>query len=208
MSWSDCQQFIATVNAQLKCGARLPTEAEWEYACRAGSNGEYGSTGMLSAIWRVSIDDIGWYSGNSNDLAHPVGKKKSNAWGFHDMHGNVWEWCQDRYGAYNRDATDPQSPASDDDRVLRGCCWYDFARFCRSADHFRNTPGNRDYSNGFRLCCSIPMSPVVNWSLELDIGNTGNIGNISIQTEEGYCGILKLWHCGIETLWNCPPSIS
>ena len=150
VSWNDCQKFIAKVDdearRQFGGGARLPTEAEWEYACRAGSSGPYAGNGNLN--------DMGWYDGNSGSTTHPVGQKKPNAWGFHDMHGNVWEWSRDWYGAYKDNVNDPQGPASGDDRVLRGGCWINDARDCRSAYRYWNWPGYRDIDYGFRLCCS------------------------------------------------------
>ena len=105
VSWEDCQDFIKKVNAKQGEGmARLPTEAEWEYACRAGTTGDFGGTGKL--------DDMGWYRGNSNRQTHPVGQKQANAWGFHDMHGNVWELCNDWFGKYQKvEVSDPVGPS-------------------------------------------------------------------------------------------------
>ncbi len=150
VSWEDCQRFIAKVNAEARRqfggGARLPTEAEWEYACRAGSTGPYGGNGNL--------DDMGWYSGNSGDETHPVGQKQANAWGYYDMHGNVCELCEDWYGDYGSAMTDPTGPASGVLRVLRGGGWLNRARLCRSALRFWDGPGVRSDDCGFRLCCS------------------------------------------------------
>ncbi len=159
VSWDDCQEFIRKVNAeaerQFGGEARLPTEAEWEYACRAGSTGAYAGTGDL--------DSMGWYGGNSGSKTHPVGQKRPNAWGFYDMHGNVWEWCNDWYGSYpSGSVTDPAGAASGDLRVLRGGGWNDGARYCRSAfrlgnfpaDRYWLDPGDRGGDIGFRLACS------------------------------------------------------
>jgi len=150
VSWNDCQRFIAKVDAEARRqfggGARLPTEAEWEYACRAGTIGPYGGNGNL--------DDMGWYDGNSGNGTHPVGQKQANAWGFYDMHGNVWEWCSDWYGSYGGSATDPIGVAAGEFRVLRGGSWLSLARSCRSAHRDRIGPGRRDDNFGFRLCCS------------------------------------------------------
>ena len=150
VSWEDCQRFIGKINLQMDCGARLPTDAEWEYACRAGTAGPYGGSGNL--------DNIGWHGGNSGRETHPVGQKLANAWGFHDMHGNVWEWCNDWFG---RDyysispAKDPSGPVSGEYRVLRGGSWFHITRLCRSASRLGNgSPGLRIHFNGFRLCCS------------------------------------------------------
>ena len=145
VSWEDCQRFIRKINSQRHCGARLPTEAEWEFACRAGSTGPYGGNG--------SLDDMGWYGGNSGSETHPVGQKQANAWGFYDMHGNVYEWCEDWYGDYGSATTDPAGPASGGVRVVRGGCWCSFAQFCRSAYRSRSSPGDRGI-RGLRLCCS------------------------------------------------------
>ena len=125
----------------------LPTEAQWEYACRAGTTGAYAGNGKL--------DDMGWYWDNSGGKTHPVGQKRANAWGIHDMHGNVWEWCQDWYGDYpGGSVTDPTGPASGDDRVYRGGCWGDGARYCRSAYRAGYDPGDRSGRLGFRACRS------------------------------------------------------
>ena len=117
VSWEDCQEFIQKVNAKLLDGqVRLPTEAEWEYACRAGTTTPYGGTGNL--------DEMGWYGGNSGGETHPVGQKKPNAWGLYDMHGNVWEWCADWFGDYpSGSVTDPTGPSSGETRVRRGGSW-------------------------------------------------------------------------------------
>ncbi len=149
VSWDDCQTFIGKLNARAGVqgsGLRfaLPTEAQWEYACRTGTTGDYGGTGRL--------DDMGWYWNNSGCGTHPVGEKEPNAWGFRDMHGNVFEWCADWYGDYPSGAvTDPTGPASGDDRVLRGGCYWIYPRFCRSALRFGSMPSARLRDHGLRL---------------------------------------------------------
>lgn len=161
VSWKDCQEFVAKVDAicrrQLGGGARLPTEAEWEYACRAGTTTAYSWGNALNGD-KANCD--GNYpcgttvKGPYKQRTAAVGSYQPNTWGFYDMHGNVWEWCQDWYGSYDGAATDPSGPASGSDRVLRGGGWYVSARFCRSAYRFRNGPGSRNWIFGFRLCCS------------------------------------------------------
>ncbi len=149
VSWDDCQKFIEKLNARSDVkptGLRfaLPTEAQWEYACRAGTTGDYGGTGRL--------DDMGWYDGNSGNQTHPVGQKEPNAWNLRDMHGNVREWCQDWYGNYPTGAvTDPTGPASGVLRVLRGGSYWRYARSCRSAYRNGSWPASRGRSRGLRL---------------------------------------------------------
>ncbi len=129
-------------------GGALPTEAQWEYACRAGSTTAY-SFGDSSD----SLGDYAWYSTNSNGKTHPVGQKKPNAWGLYDMHGNVWEWCADWYGSYGTSAvTDPTGPTDGDSRVLRGGSWLSFAGNCRSAYRYSNNPYRYFNYYGFRVC--------------------------------------------------------
>ena len=147
VSWEDCQEFCQKLNSYLHCGARLPTEAEWEYACRAGSVGGYGIKG--------SFDQISWCCDNSDDTTHPVGQKGKNNWGFRDMHGNVWEWCEDWYGDYDAIAQiDPTGPESGEARVARGGSWFNPLYYGRSAKHSGYSPGVCDPAIGFRLCCS------------------------------------------------------
>ena len=144
VSWLGCQAFIQKVNATLGCGMRLPTEAEWEYACRAGTNSPYSGTG--------SLEGMGWYLGNSGGEPHPVGQKGSNVWGLQDMHGNVSEWCADWYGSYpGGSVTDPAGPFAGMYRVIRGGSWSQEARFCRSASRSWGGPNHRDYNLGFRV---------------------------------------------------------
>ncbi len=152
VSWNDCKKFIEKINSRSGLTARFPTEAEWEYACRAGNGEAYSGTG------------VGWCEELSHGITHPVGEKEPNDWGFYDMHGNVWEWCADWYGSYSTKAvTDPEGPASGEDRVLRGGSWSDFAWSSRSAKrgNFRRSaylnryyPSYNYYNCGFRLCCS------------------------------------------------------
>ncbi|NTU41805.1 MAG: formylglycine-generating enzyme family protein [Nitrospirales bacterium] len=150
VSWDDAQTFIRWLNR--KEGGnhyRLPTEAEWEYAARAGTTTVYS--------WGDSASQAGqyaWYDKNANDNAHAVGRKQPNPWGLYDMHGNVWEWVQDWYDeTYYRNSpgTDPQGPGSGRSRVLRGGSWFRNASDLRSANRFSVSPGNRGIGLGFRL---------------------------------------------------------
>jgi len=157
VSWDDCQTFVAKVNAKYAGTGRqftLPTEAQWEYACRAGSTTQYSL-----ADDEGSLGDYAWFAGNSGGRTHPVGQKKPNAFGLYDMHGNVWEWCQDRYDSdyYGNSPTDdPTGAASGSYRVLRGGGWLIIAWSCRSAFRFRLTPDDRYDYLGFRLA-SVPV---------------------------------------------------
>lgn len=148
VSWEDCQQFIERLNYQTgKNIYRLPTEAEWEYACRAGSisNFSFGDD-------KKRLGEYGWYSANSDGETHPVGQKIPNPWGFHDMHGNVWEWCKDWYAPYPGGlVTDPEGPSSGSDRVLRGGGWLDGPMRCRSGFRSYFSPNFRCSFFGFRL---------------------------------------------------------
>ena len=147
VSWRDCMKFIEKVNEKLDCKARLPTESEWEYACRAGTLSPFAGTGK--------VEEMAWCDNEGGCETHPVGCKKPNAWGLYDMHGNIWEWCSDRYGKYPLDAvTDPQGAEKGSMRVLRGGSWSFCSRFCRAAVRFKNYPIHRGIYCGFRLCCS------------------------------------------------------
>ena len=147
VSWKDAQDFLGKLNLSGEGGARLPTEAEWEYACRAGSRTAY-CYGDLD----VRLEDYAWYAENSGNETHPVGLKKPNAWGIHDMHGNVWEWCQDWYAGYPDGAVrDPSGPLKGGKRVLRGGGYEDEAKWARSAARGCAGISQRDKNIGFRL---------------------------------------------------------
>jgi len=148
VSWDDVQAFIKKLNEKEgKNKFRLPTEAQWEYACRAGSNIRFSFGSSESDLKRYA-----WYDSNSGRRSHPVAQKKPNAWGLYDMHGNVWEWCQDWFGDYPSGfVTNPKGSSSGSIRVLRGGSWNSIAGFCRSANRSRNEPGGRDNGFGFRL---------------------------------------------------------
>ena len=147
VSWNDIQQFLTALNARVPGrNYRLPTEAEWEYAARAGTTGDYSGTGVLN--------DMGWYSRNSGNRTHPVAQKKPNAWGLYDMHGNVSEWVQDWFSASyygGSPGVDPAGPSTGSLRVLRGGSWGVLAYDARSAYRSYNSPSNRYDYIGFRL---------------------------------------------------------
>lgn len=149
VSWSDVQDFIGSLNGQERTDKyyyRLPTEAEWEYAARAGT-----TTRFHSGDNDDDLSHVGWYGGNS-ESPHPVGQKTPNAWGLYDMHGNVWEWVHDLYGVYpSGSVTDPGGSISGLKRVARGGAWIYSASSCRSAVRRREDPGYRLDDMGFRL---------------------------------------------------------
>jgi len=153
VSWNDVTEFCKKLSEKTRQAVRLPTEAEWEYACRAGSK-----TGFSFGDADEGFGDYAWYSANSGNTTHPVGQKKPNAWGLFDMHGNVCEWCADWYGEYPKGAaTDPQSPASGASRVLRSGCWSSNPFGCRSAtrNNFFGSPDSRYFTYGFRVVVSV-----------------------------------------------------
>jgi formylglycine-generating enzyme required for sulfatase activity len=160
VSWKDAVEFckkLSELPEEKKAGRvyRLPTEAEWEYACRAGSKTAYnfGESAM-------SLVDYAWFKENSNYQTHPVGEKKANAWGLYDMHGNVGEWCSDWYGNYPKAAvSDPSGPKVGSIRVDRGGGCFTVAGGCRSAERLESDPSVRhdrvNYDrNGFRVALS------------------------------------------------------
>ena len=146
VSWNDCQDFIKKLNASTKGGYRLPTEAEWEYACRAGKTTAYAVGASLTNI------DANIEGGPAGSIK-AVGGYNPNAFGLYDMHGNVWEWCNDDWKAdYPAgSATDPKGPATGTHRVLRGGSFIDFASLARSSDRLNNSPTDRFLNGGFRL---------------------------------------------------------
>ena len=156
VSWDDVQKFIKRLNEKEGTEEyRLPTEAEWEYACRAGNATAFPNGGIteLECSRDPNLDAIGWYCGNSKNRIHPVAHKEPNAWGLYDMTGNVQEWCQDQFGPYpSGEVTDPKGPAAGTYRVMRGGTWYSPARDCRCASRFGSPPHYRFRHIGFRLC--------------------------------------------------------
>ena len=147
VSWNDCQEFIQKLNRLTGRNFRLPTEAEWEFACRGGNNSRgYKYSGSND------IDNVAWYWDNSGGKTHPVGTKAPNELGIYDMSGNVWEWCSDWYANYTSNSqTNPSGPQSGLSRVFRGGSWDNSARICRSSLRLNNTPKNRYHILGLRL---------------------------------------------------------
>ena len=153
VSWNEAVSYCAKLTGKEKAAGvlpggyeyRLPTEAEWEYACRAGATTAYSFGDNES-----KLGEYAWYNSNSSNTTHPVGQKKPNGWGLYDMHGNVWEWCQDWYGNYPEGSvTDPQGPATGSYRVIRGGYWSGAARGCRSEGRSYIGSGRND-GVGFR----------------------------------------------------------
>lgn len=144
VSWNDCQEFLRKAGG----GLRLPTEAEWEYASRAGSTQRF-----CFGDDETQLPQYAWFNTGGT---HPVGTKKPNSWGLHDMHGNVYEWCADRFGPYAADrVTDPTGPAEGDLRALRGGCYRYSPRKCRSA-YRGGGPVDRGFNNlGFRVALTV-----------------------------------------------------
>jgi len=152
VSWNDAADFCKKLSEKTGQAVRLPTEAEWEYACRAGTTTAYSFGDADSAL-----GDYAWYGANSGSKTHPVGQKKPNSWGLYDMNGNVWQWCADWYGDYPKGGvTDPQGAASGTSRVLRGGCWrFHFPTCCRAASRLDLTQDFRDGSTGLRVVVSV-----------------------------------------------------
>ena len=159
VSWDDCQAFVAKLSAD---GGefRLPTEAEWEYACRAGTKPALNNGKDLTPTTGRcrNLDEVGWYDDNSGNTTHPVGQKKPNAWDLYDMHGNVGEWCNDFYGEYPAgEVTDPVGPTAARGHVARGGSWHGTAGGCRSACRGGLlTPTVRRDARGLRVVLSLP----------------------------------------------------
>ncbi len=149
VSWEDAQEFIRNLN-QREGGKkyRLPTEAEWEYACRAKSEGRF-----CFGNQKAELEKYAWYATNPFSLkTHPVSKREPNAWGLYDMHGNVKEWCQDWHGDYpSSQVTDPTGPKAGKERVSRGGSYSGDSRRLRSANRGRERPDHRGSTVGFRV---------------------------------------------------------
>jgi formylglycine-generating enzyme required for sulfatase activity len=158
VSWDDAVEFCEKLRQQTHETYRLPTEAEWEYACRAGTTTRLGFGDSDS-----SLGDYAWFEGNAYDVdqkyAHPVGQKKPNPWGLYDMHGNVWEWCSDYYGKEyysNSPSVDPNGPSSGKARCLRGGSWVNPEFLLRCSFRGGPAPVTRGSNVGFRVVRSQP----------------------------------------------------
>lgn len=152
VSASDAEAFCRWLSSLTRRTCTLPTEAQWEYACRAGTTTAHYSS--------APVDQQAWHRGNSDAQTHPVGEKLPNAWGFHDFYGPVWQWCRDWYAPYvpSGDTSDPlqKDPNLSDKprRVLRGGSFISDVSHSRSAERYRNDQGSRNADNGFRIICS------------------------------------------------------
>ncbi len=160
VSWEDAVEFckkLSELPEEKKAGRiyRLPTEAEWEFACRAGSKTAFSFGDQPS-----SLSNHAWFNANSDDKTHPVGEKKPNAWGLYDMHGNVAEWCSDWYGDYPKGVvSDPTGPKEGLSPVFRGGCWYSEAALCRSASRGWFDPAHGFVIDlGFRVAMTVPSN--------------------------------------------------
>ncbi|HRZ38136.1 MAG TPA: formylglycine-generating enzyme family protein [Candidatus Paceibacterota bacterium] len=162
LNWFEAEAYCAALSererqaGRLPAGYvyRLPSEAEWEYACRAGSTNLFSFGDNDQAA-----DAHAWTLENSESRSHPVGLKQANAWGLHDMHGNVWEWCLDWFAPYpETPATDPVGPASSKFKVFRGGGWNQEIQYARSANRFMMSPSNGIHFVGFRVALGPPVA--------------------------------------------------
>jgi len=163
VTWDEAVEFCRKLSKMPEEKAagrsyRLPSEAQWEYACRAGSTGRFSFTsgrgGMLKEYEEPEVPEYGWFNANAGGMTHAVGLKRANAWGLYDMHGDVWELCQDWYDMdyYAKSATDdPTGPVGGSHRVNRGGSWRNYAWVCRSASRSYSIPGDRYDYLGFRV---------------------------------------------------------
>jgi len=149
VTWNQTQDFIGRLNAMDMGTFRLPTEAEWEYACRAGTQSAYFWGDKMS---KNGSSEYTWANSRSHSSTNPVGSKKPNPWGLYDMSGNVWEWCQDWYAPYPEgEQTDPKGPETGKMKVFRGGSWFDFYEAHRSANRHKHAPDEPYTAIGLRL---------------------------------------------------------
>ena len=165
ISWTEAADFCAALSEKSGLAVALPTEAQWEYACRAGTQGPFATTEIEETVLdssgqettRVTMTDpvdLCWFIQNSKDGIQPVKERQPNAWGIYDMHGNVAEMCADKYSKDYYAVSppeDPEGPNRGEYRVNRGGCWYSYLKFCRSASRFRNAEDYRYDDLGFRI---------------------------------------------------------
>ena len=179
VSWNDTQAFMAALNARGRGSFRLPTEAEWEYACRAGTTSRFsfgdalecfGSRPDQTEPYCEIMDRYMWWLGNNAVLgyefgAKQVGLKQPNGWGLYDMHGNVWEWCEDWFAPYpDAMQIDPHGPATGVNKVFRGGSFFFYSETCRSAYRNYRVPGHVGSNIGFRLLLEAePPSGLQGW---------------------------------------------
>lgn len=154
VTWGDATAYCQWLYEKTGTPYRLPSEAEWEYACRAGSEGDYCFGNNVE-----KLKDYAWYNVSSNRQTHPVGTKQPNAWGLYDVHGNVWEWCQDTYCRNYRNAHNDGSAREDmstSDRVIRGGSWFDDYTYNQSTSRLSGcAPYNKHRTLGFRVAYSL-----------------------------------------------------
>ncbi len=163
VSWFNATNYCRRLSLRMQAAKqlpsgywfRLPTEAEWEYACRAGKIGAFAFGSSLSST-KANFNGKYPYGGSpvgpNLDMTAPVGSYPANPWGLYDMHGNVWEWCGDLYGPYpGGEVTDPKGSTNGVKRVIRGGNWFLMGRYCRSADRMYDFPGSKNESLGFRV---------------------------------------------------------
>jgi formylglycine-generating enzyme required for sulfatase activity len=169
VSWTDSQRFIEKLNRKGEGTYRLPTEAEWEYASRAGTTGMFHwgnvvdcTKAMFDNTTRRGTNRCASHvhtRGFRPDSPAPVKSYDPNPWGLFDMQGHVWEWCQDWYGPYpGESVTDPKGPESGDAKVRRGGSWFRFGTFCRAGNRNRSHPGSRYSTTGFRVVREVDAS--------------------------------------------------
>jgi formylglycine-generating enzyme required for sulfatase activity len=157
VAYDAAEEFCKKLGKLTGKSFRLPTEAEWEYACRAGTASKFNAGDNEAAL-----ESVAWFQANSEGKTHPVGQKKPNAWGLYDMHGNVWQWCADFYaGDYygKSEVENPQGPVQGAVRVLRGGAFGCAPVYCRSATRFGRVPELRETNAGFRVAASVVKIP-------------------------------------------------
>jgi formylglycine-generating enzyme required for sulfatase activity len=154
VSWNDVQQFLAKLKERSHAKYRLPTEAEWEYCCRAESTNVFGYGAHYDPVSATNLSCYAWFRPDADNRTHRVGEKKPNLWGLYDMEGNLWEWCEDWYAPdyYSRSPqTDPVNSALAAERVFRGGSWFLDWRNLRAACRSGNLPDFKSQYVGFRL---------------------------------------------------------